>query len=98
MRIDILTREYPPNVYGGAGVHVAELTRALRSLEGTQVQVRAFDEPEDEPGTTGYDVPHDLADANGALRTLGVDLLMARDVATGGAELVHSHTLSLIHI
>ena len=92
MRIDILTREYPPNVYGGAGVHVAELTRALRSLEGTQVQVRAFDEPEDEPDTTGYAVPQDLTDANGALRTLGVDLLMARDVATGGADLVHSHT------
>ena len=92
MRIDILTREYPPNVYGGAGVHVAELTRALRSLERTQVQVRAFDEPEDEPDTTGYAVPQDLTDANGALRTLGVDLLMARDVATGGADLVHSHT------
>ncbi|KUG54329.1 glycosyl transferase family 1 [Serinicoccus chungangensis] len=92
MRIDILTREYPPNVYGGAGVHVAELTRALRAVDGTQVQVRAFDEPADEPGTTGYAVPEDLADANGALRTLGVDLLMARDVATGGADLVHSHT------
>ena len=31
-----------PNVYGGAGVHVAELTRALRELEGVEVQVRAF--------------------------------------------------------
>ena len=34
MRIDLLTREYPPNIYGGAGVHVAELTRALRA-DGT---------------------------------------------------------------
>lgn len=92
VRIDILTREYPPNIYGGAGVHVAELTRALRAIEEMEVQVRAFDEPEDEPGTTGYAVPEDLADANGALRTLGVDLLMARDVADGGADLVHSHT------
>ncbi|MFK5583497.1 MULTISPECIES: glycogen synthase [unclassified Serinicoccus] len=92
MRIDILTREYPPHIYGGAGVHVAELTRALRAREGMEVQVRAFDEPVDEPGTTGYAVPPDLVDANGSLRTLGVDLLMARDVAEGGADLVHSHT------
>ena len=92
MRIEILSREYPPNVYGGAGVHVAELTRALRALEGMEVRVRAFDEPVDEPGTSGYAVPTGLEEANGALRTLGVDLLMARDVATGGADLVHSHT------
>ncbi len=92
MRIDILTREYPPNVYGGAGVHVAELTRALRALEGVRVHVRAFDEPVQEEGTQGYAVPPGLQDANGALRTLGVDLLMARDVAAGGADLVHSHT------
>ncbi|WP_122263777.1 glycogen synthase [Ornithinimicrobium cerasi] len=92
MRIDILSREYPPNIYGGAGVHVAELTRALRAVEGVEVQVRAFDDPVEEEGTTGYAVPAGLEDANGALRTLGVDLLMARDVAAGGADLVHSHT------
>ena len=92
MRIDILTREYPPNVYGGAGVHVAELTRALRALDEVEVQVRAFDEPVQEEGTTGYAVPADLEGANSALTTLGVDLLLARDVASGGADLVHSHT------
>ncbi|GGK74940.1 glycogen synthase [Ornithinimicrobium pekingense] len=92
MRIDILSREYPPNIYGGAGVHVAELTRALRGLDGVEVHVRAFDEPVEEPGTQGYAVPAGLEEANGALRTLGVDLLMARDVAAGGADLVHSHT------
>jgi starch synthase len=92
VRIDILSREYPPHIYGGAGVHVAELTRALRSLEGVEVRVRAFDDPVEEEGTTGYAVPAGLEEANGALRTLGVDLLMARDVAQGGADLVHSHT------
>ncbi|MDO5738641.1 MAG: glycogen synthase [Ornithinimicrobium sp.] len=92
MRIDILTREYPPHIYGGAGVHVAELTRALRAVDGVQVQVRAFDDPVEEDMTTGYAVPAGLEDANSALRTLGVDLLMARDVAAGGADLVHSHT------
>jgi starch synthase len=92
VRIDILSREYPPNIYGGAGVHVAELTRALRAVQGVAVRVRAFDDPVEEEGTTGYAVPAGLEDANGALRTLGVDLLMARDVAAGGADLVHSHT------
>lgn len=92
MHIDILTREYPPHIYGGAGVHVAELARALRSLDGIRVGVRAFDDPVDEPDTAGYRVPDTLTEANAALRTLGVDLAMASDVVAGGADLVHSHT------
>lgn len=92
MLIDILTREYPPNVYGGAGVHVAELTRALRSRSDLDVNVRAFDEPVDEARTTGYPALEQLADANAALRTLGVDLTMAADVLTANPDIVHSHT------
>jgi starch synthase len=88
MRVDLLTREYPPNIYGGAGVHVAELVRALRT--DTEVVVRAFGEPADEPGTFGYRIPQELAGANPAITTLGVDLQMAQDA--GGADLVHSHT------
>jgi starch synthase len=88
MRVDLLTREYPPEIYGGAGVHVAELVRALRpSLD---VRVRCFGAPRDEAGTTAYSVPAELAGANGSITTLGVDLQMAQDVA--GADLVHSHT------
>ena len=90
MRIDLLTKEYPPDVYGGAGVHVAELVRALRSRAGLDVRVRCFGSPRDEPGTTAYAEPADLADANAALRTMGVDLPMAGDC--GGADVVHSHT------
>ncbi len=92
VRIDILTREYPPNIYGGAGVHVAELSRALRELPDLTVSVRAFDEPVDEPDTTGYPTPQNLVSANAALKTLGVDVAMASDVVTDGSELVHSHT------
>jgi alpha-maltose-1-phosphate synthase len=92
VRIDILTREYPPNIYGGAGVHVAELARALRARGDLEVRVRAFGEPVAEPGTTGYATPETLAGANAALRTLGVDLAMADDVAREGTDLVHSHT------
>ena len=49
MRVDLLSREYPPEVYGGAGVHVAELVRALREQD-TDVRVRAFGKPRDERG------------------------------------------------
>ncbi|YAL81870.1 glycogen synthase [Dermacoccaceae bacterium W4C1] len=89
MRIDVLTKEYPPNIYGGAGVHVSELVRALRG-DGTDVRVRAFGEPVEEPGTTGYPDLPELAEANAALRTVGVDLAIAADCA--GADLLHSHT------
>jgi starch synthase len=88
MRVDILSREYPPEVYGGAGVHVAELVNALRPT--TDVVVRAFGLPRDEPEVFSYLVPAQLTNANPALATLGVDLQMAEDAA--GADLVHSHT------
>lgn len=88
MRIDLLTKEYPPEIYGGAGVHVAELTTELR--RHTEVQVRCFGEPRQEADTTAYAVPSELKQANGALSTFGVDLHMAQDCA--GADLVHSHT------
>ena len=90
MRVDVLTKEYPPAVYGGAGVHVAELVRALRGLDGLDARVRAFGGARDEPGTTAYDALTELAGANPALATLGVDLAIAD--ACGGADLVHSHT------
>jgi starch synthase len=89
MRVDLLSREYPPEVYGGAGVHVAELVRALRRHD-TDVRVRAFGKPREEQDVTSYLVPADLAGSNPALATLGVDLQMARDVE--GADVVHSHT------
>lgn len=95
VRVDLLTREYPPHVYGGAGVHVAGLTRVLeRTID---VRVHCFDGPRDAPGVTGYTVPTELAGANAALQTFGVDLEMADAVGAVGADgvasdLVHSHT------
>ncbi|KRE96174.1 glycosyl transferase family 1 [Nocardioides sp. Soil774] len=90
MRIDVLSKEYPPEVYGGAGVHVAELVRALRVVPDVDARVRCFGAPRTEPGTTAYAEPSSLASANAAIRTLGVDLAMVDDCA--GADLVHSHT------
>lgn len=89
MRVDLLTREYPPHVYGGAGVHVVGLTDVLRRT--LDVRVHCFDGPRPgEEGVVGYDEPAQLAGANAALRTFGVDLAMAAGVE--GTDLVHSHT------
>ncbi|MEO7147348.1 MAG: glycogen synthase [Terrimesophilobacter sp.] len=88
MRVDFVTREYPPEVYGGAGVHVGELVAALRG--DIDVVVRCFGLPRAEANVFPYLVPAELVNANPSLATLGVDLQMAQDVA--GADLVHSHT------
>lgn len=88
MRVDILTKEYPPAIYGGAGVHVDELSKVLRGR--IDVRVRCFGEERDEPGVQAYGVPSTLTEANSALQTFGVDLAIADDCA--GADLVHSHT------
>ncbi|CAN5135552.1 glycogen synthase [soil metagenome] len=88
MRVDVISREYPPEVYGGAGVHVAELVKALRV--NIDVIVRAFGAPRAEDGVFSYRAPAELAGANATLSTLGVDLQIADDI--GGADVVHSHT------
>ena len=82
----ILTREFPPDVYGGAGVHVEYLVRELRKL--IDVDVHCFGD--DRPGAVGHRPAPDLAGANAALTTLSVDLSMV--AATGNVELLHSHT------
>jgi starch synthase len=87
-----VTKEFPPEIYGGAGVHVAELSRVL--AKHVDLQVRAFGAPRDADyhgaAVTSYSVPEDLGAANAAVQTLGVDLRIVPDVA--GADLVHSHT------
>ncbi|WP_293694207.1 glycogen synthase [uncultured Agrococcus sp.] len=88
MKVDIVTKEYPPAIYGGAGVHVTELVRALRDF--INVRVHAFGEPRDERDVLSYPVPPEYSAANPALQTLAVDLLIAESVS--GADLVHSHT------
>ncbi|WP_406836224.1 glycogen synthase [Streptomyces sp. AHU1] len=87
MRVGLLTREYPPDVYGGAGVHVEFLARELRAL--TELDVHCWGE-----GAAGGVVRHRpwpaLDGANDALRTFSVDLSMV--AALEGRDLVHSHT------
>ena len=86
MQVAVLTREYPPTIYGGAGVHVDFLTRELRRL--VEVQVHCFGEPR--PDATAHQPPASLAEANQALRTIAVDLEMAQ--AVSGCDVLHSHT------
>jgi len=90
VRVDVVSKEYPPEVYGGAGVHVAELVRALRALPELDTRVHAFGKPRDEAGTTAYADLAELAGANGALKTMGVDLAIVPGCE--GTDLVHSHT------
>lgn len=86
MRVAMMTREYPPEVYGGAGVHVTELVAQLRQL--CEVDVHCMGAPRD--GAFVHQPDPALADANAAISTLSTDLVMAN--AAGAATVVHSHT------
>jgi alpha-maltose-1-phosphate synthase len=86
LRVALLTREYPPEVYGGAGVHVTYLARELAPLVDVTVHCQGADRP-DAVAHRPWDL---LASANAALQVVSTDLSMA--AATGTAQLVHSHT------
>ncbi|HLI38944.1 MAG TPA: glycogen synthase [Streptosporangiaceae bacterium] len=86
LRVALLTREYPPEVYGGAGVHVTYLARELASLVDLTVHCQGAARP----GAVAHQPWDRLDGANGALRTISADLSMA--AATSSADLVHSHT------
>jgi alpha-maltose-1-phosphate synthase len=95
VRALILTNEFPPAIYGGAGVHVDELTRHLRAL--IELDVRTFGAQADaEPGwrVRGYPPAHDLSHADERLRpmlaALSRDLAMVADPVE--AAVVHAHT------
>jgi starch synthase len=87
MKIGVLTKEWPDQVYGGAGVHVEYLVRALRA-EGADVDVHSFGGTEE--GAHAHEPDPRLASANAALQTLSTDLSIA--AATGDCDVVHSHT------
>lgn len=92
MRVALLTREYPPEVYGGAGVHVEYLSRQL--ARHVDLAVHCFGEPRDSPLVAAAYQPWGALSGQSpsaaALETMSVDLAMAKGVE--GAELVHSHT------
>ncbi|MBV7301208.1 glycogen synthase [Corynebacterium sp. TAE3-ERU2] len=88
MRVGMMTKEYPPEIYGGAGVHVAELTRFMREL--VDVDVHCMGAPRDEKNVYVHGVDPALEDANPAIKTLSTGLRMA--TAAHNVDVVHSHT------
>jgi starch synthase len=86
LNVALLTREYPPEVYGGAGVHVEYLARSLAGLVNLTVQCQGADRP----AAVAHRPWDHLAGANPALQTISTDLSMA--AAAASADLVHSHT------
>lgn len=89
LRVGLVTKEWPPFVYGGAGVHAVQLTSALRSAGNVHVDVHCFGGPRTD-GAFGYETPQEFASANPALQALATDMLMAHHL--GDVDVVHSHT------
>lgn len=89
MRVGIVTKEWPPAVYGGAGVHVVQLTAALRKVSGINVDVHCFGGARQD-GAFGYQTPQEFSSANPALQALATDMLIAHHL--GDVDVVHSHT------
>jgi starch synthase len=93
MRVALLSKEFPPFVYGGAGVHVDHLVPALRAQPDVEVEV--FCSGEDRPGATCVaEADPRMPGANTALAQLSADMVLADLVAAGGElpDVVHSHT------
>ena len=88
-RVGIVTKEWPPHVYGGAGVHAVQLTQALRDLDSVSVAVHCFDGVRDD-GAFGYSIPASFADANPAVQAIATDLEIANNLQN--VDIIHSHT------
>jgi glycogen synthase len=99
MKIVILTNEYPPNVYGGAGVHVEYLTRELAKLDdgAHEIEVLCFGEQDEDRGNLtvrgvepDFELPHQDERHAKFMDAMARDLIMAGSVAD--ADIVHGHT------
>ncbi len=86
LRIGLVTKEWPPHIYGGAGVHALQLTQALRKK--ITVDVHCFGEKRED--ATGYALPESLSTLNPALQALTTDIEIAQNLSD--VDLVHSHT------
>jgi starch synthase len=90
-KVALLTREYPPEVYGGAGAHVEFLARELRRL--VELSVHCWGRPREEAGVTAHEPWAVLSDPQpeaAAFQAMSIDLAMAAGVK--GVDIVHSHT------
>ncbi len=88
LSIALLTREWPPRIYGGAGVHVKNLAEALGATGEVNSEVHCFGEPRVD--AKGYELRAPFTEINPALQTLLIDMDMALNIKA--TDLVHSHT------
>ncbi|MEI7540941.1 MAG: glycogen synthase [Actinomycetes bacterium] len=88
LKVGIVTKEWPPAIYGGAGVHVLQLTQALRTINDVHVDVHCFGGKRED--AFGYSAPEEFAVANPAVQALATDLEIASHL--NNVDLVHSHT------
>ena len=88
-RVGLVTKEWPPHVYGGAGVHAVQLTKALRELEGVSVDVHCFGGARTD-GALGYATPSSFESANPAIQAIATDLEIANHLQD--VDVIHSHT------
>ena len=88
-RVGLVTKEWPPQVYGGAGVHAVQLTEALRNLDHVSVDVHCFGGVRAD-GAFGYSTPTSFAQANPAIQAIATDLEIANNLQN--VNVIHSHT------
>jgi len=86
IKVGLVTKEWPPHIYGGAGVHDLQLTQALRKK--ISVDVHSFGEVRDDAHS--HLLPQSFHDLNPALGALATDIEIAQSL--GGVNLIHSHT------
>ena len=88
-RVGLVTKEWPPQVYGGAGVHAVQLTEALCDLADVSVDVHCFGGPRTD-GAFGYSTPASFESANPAVQAIATDLDIANNLQN--VDVIHSHT------
>src|SRR5215467_10145839 len=96
LRVGLMTREYPPNVYGGAGVHVEYLSREL--AKRIDVEVHCWGDQFLDEGNLHVRGAHPWSQITQgtqekyktALETLSLNLAQMNPLAT--IDIVHTHT------
>ena len=88
VKVSMLTKEWPPAIYGGAGVHVTNLVAALSHQPGITTDVHCFGSARSD--ARGYELTEPYSEINPALQALLIDSDMALNLA--GSSIAHSHT------
>ena len=88
IKVGLVTKEWPPQVYGGAGVHVVQLAQALQKMSEVSITVHCFGGKRE--NVLGYATPAEFSGANPALQAIATDLVIANALAD--SNIVHTHT------